>query len=86
MQVRVFGPLRSATGDKTVEVTVDPDVVQDVVDAFLDEYPKMRSQIYSSEGSIRPSVRVLVDGEKVSLEDPCTAESVVSLFPAMQGG
>jgi len=86
MQVTVFGPLRSATGQKTVEVNVDPRTVRDVLDAFVEEYPRVRSQLYTADNAIRPSVRVMIDSQKVELDDPCPARSTVALFPAMQGG
>jgi molybdopterin converting factor small subunit len=86
MEVTVYGPLRSATGEKTIVVDVDPDTVRDVVDAFVDAYPRVRSQLYTDDGTLRPSVRVMVDGERASMADPCPPAAEVVLFPAMRGG
>lgn len=86
MEVTVYGPLRSATGGKTVNVAFDGDTVADAVAAFADAYPRARSQLYADDGSLRPSVRVVRDGDRAEPDDPCPANAELSLFPAMQGG
>lgn len=86
MDVTVYGPLRSATGEKTVAVDVDPETVGDVVAAFAAQHPRIRSQLYTDDGDLRPSVRVMVDGERADPADACPADAAVVLFPAMQGG
>lgn len=86
MEVSVYGPLRGATGEKTVDVDFDGGTVADAIDAFIARYPRARSQLYTDDGTVRPSVRVAVDGEGVDLEDPCADDATVSLHPAMRGG
>lgn len=86
MEVTVYGPLRSATGEKTVAVDVDPDTVGDVVAVFVDAYPRVQSQLYTDDGDVRPSVRVMVDGERADLDDACSGNAELAIFPAMQGG
>ncbi len=91
----LYGPLRGATGTKTVELTLTPGdeegsesntppTVGDVVRAFADRYPRSRDQLLTEDGEIRPSVRVLCDGEKRERSEPASGE--LSLFPAMRGG
>jgi molybdopterin synthase sulfur carrier subunit len=86
MQVTVYGPLRSATGEKTVDVSFDGGTVADAVAAFADAYPRAGSQLYADDGDLRPSVRVMRDGERVETDEPCPADADLALFPAMQGG
>lgn len=86
MELTVYGPLRSATGGKTVEVDFDGETVADALDAFVDRYPGARPQLYTDEGALRPSVRVNVDGEGADLEDPVADDATVALHPAMRGG
>lgn len=86
MDIRVYGPLRSATGEKTVTLDVAPETVGDVVDAFVEQYPRLRSQLYTDDGALRPSVRVMRDDERVDVDAPCSADASLALFPAMQGG
>jgi molybdopterin converting factor small subunit len=58
--------------------------VGDVVRAFVAAYPRSRDQLLTDEGAIRPSVRVLCDGDRRELSAPATDE--MGLFPAMRGG
>lgn len=90
MNVQVYGPLRSATGSKTAPV--DPDslpehpTVSDVLDALCAAHPRARSHLRDEDGSLRPSVRVTVDGDRADLDDDCPADAEVRVFPAMRGG
>lgn len=86
MEVTVYGELRAATGSKTVELDVAPETVGDALTAFIDAYPRARSKVLDDAGAVRPSVRVMVDGERVDLTDDCPPDATVQLFPAMQGG
>jgi molybdopterin converting factor small subunit len=94
VRVTLYGPLRGVTGTKTVELSLSagdegsgsnaPPTVGDLVRAFADRYPRSRDQLLTEDGEIRPSVRVLCDGEKRERSEPASGE--VSLFPAMRGG
>lgn len=86
MNVTVYGELRAATGSKTVELDVAPETVADALTAFTDAYPRARSAILDDTGDVRPSVRVMVDGERADLGEDCPSDATVQLFPAMQGG
>ena len=86
MDIVVYGPLRSATGSKRVAVDVDGSTVEDALGAFVEAYPRGAAHLYADDGTVRPSVRVTVDGERVELSDPCPADGELALFPAMQGG
>ena len=85
MELTVYGPLRSATGEKTVSLAFDGDTVADAIEAFVDAYPRARPHLYDGE-RLRPSVRVTLEGERVDLETPCPADASLALFPAVQGG
>jgi molybdopterin converting factor small subunit len=92
VRVTLYGPLRGVTGTKTVELALEKDgtgpngdpTLGDVVRAFVEAYPRSRDQLLTDEGEVRPSVRLLCDGERRALDDPVTGE--VGLFPAMRGG
>ncbi|MGM0590521.1 MAG: ubiquitin-like small modifier protein 1 [Halobacteriota archaeon] len=86
MELTVYGPLRSATGEKTVSVDPDGETVLDVIEAFVNAHPRTASQLLNESGAIRPSVRVMVSGEKVAAEDTVSNTESVKLFPAMRGG
>lgn len=85
MDVTVYGPLRGATGEKTVTVDADPETVGDVIEAFVDAYPAAEPELYDGN-CLRPSVRIAIDGDPASPEDLCPPDATVSLHPALRGG
>lgn len=86
MELTVYGPLRSATGEKTVQVVAEGETVRDVLDAFVDAYPRAGTHLTDEDGALRPSVRVLVGQRRVDLDESVTDEESMRLFPAMRGG
>jgi molybdopterin converting factor small subunit len=86
MHVTVYGPLRSATGEKTVRVDAEGETVRDVLDAFVDAYLRAGTHPTDGEGTLRPSVRVLVGDRRVDLDESVTDAESMRLFPAMRGG
>ncbi|NLV06481.1 MoaD/ThiS family protein [Haloarcula rubripromontorii] len=86
MDVTVYGPLWAATGSKTVEVPVDGDTVGAVIAALVDAYPRAESQLVDGAGELRPSVRVMIDGDNAEYSDRVPPGVSVEIFPAMRGG
>lgn len=86
MELTVYGPLRSATGEKRVSVDPEGETVAAVIEAFVDAYPRAESHLVDPAGTLRASVRVTVDGERARLDDDCPPDADVALFPAMRGG
>jgi molybdopterin converting factor small subunit len=86
MDVTVYGPLRSATGGKRLALSPAEQTVQGVLDALLEEYPRAESQLLDDDGTLRPSVRITVDGESASMHEDCSPDAAVAIFPAMRGG
>lgn len=82
----MYGPLRSATGEKRVTVEPEGSTVGAALDAFVAAYPRARSHLLDDDGDLRPSVRVTVEGDRASLDDDCPSDAAVALFPAMRGG
>ena len=81
----MYGPLRSATGEKTVSLEFTGETVADAIETFVDAYPRAEPQLYDGD-ALRPSVRVTVDGERAALEDPISDDASLTLLPAVQGG
>ena len=86
VDVVVYGPLRSAVGGKRATIEADGDTVADVLNAFVETYPGTADQLYADDGSLRPSVRVMHDGEAIEPADPRPDRGEIALFPAMRGG
>lgn len=85
MRVTVYGPLRGATGSKAVTVAFGGGTVAEAVAAFVDAYPRASGELYD-DGTLRPSVRVTRDGERVDPDDPCPPDADITIVPAMRGG
>ena len=85
MEITVYGPLRAATGQKTVRLEFAGSTVGDALAAFVDAYPRAEQYLYDGE-TVRSSVRVTVDGERAALEDPVSGDASLTLMPAVQGG
>jgi len=85
MEVTVYGPLRGATGGKTVNISFEGGKVREALDALVAAYPRAERYLFD-DGVLEPSVRVTVDGESASADDDCPADAEVSVHPAMQGG
>ncbi|WP_226005532.1 MoaD/ThiS family protein [Natrinema salinisoli] len=83
--VTVYGPVRSATGDKTVTLEWAGGTVADAVAAIVESYPRAEPHLYDDE-EIRASVRVSIDGERAGLEDRVPEDAALSVVPAVQGG
>lgn len=86
MHVTVYGPLRSATAEKTVSLAFDGGTVEDALAVFVENYPQAKSQLYTSDGELHVSARLSVNGERVELNDDCPADAELTVFPAVQGG
>ena len=86
MDVTVYGPLRSATGEKRVRVEFEGGTVRDALDALVAAYPRAAPHLFRDDGRLAPSVRVAVDGESADADDRCPADASLSVHPAMRGG
>lgn len=86
MDVVVYGPLRAATGGKTVRVDFGGGTVREALDTLVAANPRVEQHLYRADGSLAPSVRVSVDGERAEPADPCPPDATLSIHPAMRGG
>ena len=86
MDVTVYGQLRAVTGEKTVHIGGDVETVDEALNRFLEAYPRAEGHVLDEAGEPRPSVRILLDGERVDLDSDCPPDASLQLFPAMEGG
>ncbi len=87
--VRIPPVLRQAAGNqKKVEVTGA--TVGEALESLLGEYPGLRDQIFTEDGSLNRFVNVYVNGRDVRYEQelatPVGESDEVILLPAMAGG
>lgn len=85
MDVTVYGPLRGATGEKTVAVEFDGGTVGEALSAFVDAYPRAERHLFEN-GTLQSGVRLAVDDESVDPADDCPPDASLSVHPAMRGG
>jgi len=84
--VTVYGPLRSATGAKTVTLEWAGGTVADAIAALVDVYPRADPYLYDDDDRIRPSVRVSLEGERADLVARVPEGASLTVVPAVQGG
>jgi MoaD family protein len=87
--VRIPPVLRSQAGNqKRVEVTGA--TVGEALESLLEQYPGLREQVFTGDGSLNRFVNVYVNGRDVRYEQelatPVGESDEVILLPAMAGG
>lgn len=83
--VTVYGPVRSATGGKTVTLEWSGGTVADAIASLVETYPRAEPHLYDGD-EIRSSVRVSIEGERAELEESVPEGASLSVVPAVQGG
>jgi molybdopterin synthase sulfur carrier subunit len=88
LDVRIDAWLREY-GPRTHE-SVEADSVEQLLDALEGRYPRLRFKIRDETGTIRPFVRVFVDGKDVSSDHGVAASLVgarsVAILHSIAGG
>ena len=87
--VRIPPVLRAQAGNqKRIEVTGA--TVGEALDSLLEQFPGLREQIFTDDGSLNRFVNVYVNGRDVRYEQelatPVGENDEVILLPAMAGG
>jgi molybdopterin converting factor small subunit len=85
------GALREFSGGHgQVEITVKPANVDQALLALWTMCPGMRDRVVTEQGQVRPHINVFVGDENIrysgGLATPISAESVISIVPAVSGG
>jgi MoaD family protein len=87
--VRIPPVLRAQAGNqKKVEVTGT--TVGEALDSLLEQFPALREQVFTQDGTLNRFVNVYVNGRDVRYEQelatPVGESDEVILLPAMAGG
>jgi MoaD family protein len=87
--VRIPPVLRAQAGNQK-RVEVDGSTVGEALESLLVQFPALRDQVFTGEGSLNRFVNVYVNGRDVRYEQelatPVNANDEVILLPAMAGG
>lgn len=84
----MYGPLRGTTGSKTLSIPAADDelTVRELLRRLAEAYPRTRSHLFTDDGSVQGSVRVMIDGEPVEPDARCPPTAEVEIVPAVRGG
>ena len=87
--VRIPPVLRAQVGGQK-QVEVVGETVGQVIDSLLGQFPSLREQLLTADGTLNRFVNVYVNGRDVRYEQelatPVSATDTVVLLPAMAGG
>ncbi|MGA7397801.1 MAG: ubiquitin-like small modifier protein 1 [Solirubrobacterales bacterium] len=87
--VKIPPVLRQHTGGAT-DVDVTGSKVGEVLNAFADQFPETKSQLFSEEGELNRFVNVYLNDEDVrvldGLDTAVKDSDTVMILPAMAGG
>ncbi|ABU57953.1 ubiquitin-like small modifier protein 1 [Roseiflexus castenholzii] len=92
MQVNFYATLRPIVGSRTVHFDVGENLtVQQLIDAVVTRFPKLRQELLNDEGNLYPHVHVFVNGRDApylpnGVETLIQAGDTIDIFPAVAGG
>ncbi len=82
-------PLRKFTNNQGT-LNTNADTVLEAIQELTAEYPDLKNQIIDQHGDIRKFIRIYLDDADIKTLDKekteVSAESVVSIIPAIAGG
>jgi len=89
--VHFYATLRQITGQKTVSFDVARPTVTRLLDAVVEQYPAMRTELLDESGGLWPHVHVFVNGRDApyleqGLDTELGPDDTVDVFPAVAGG
>ncbi len=92
MQVNFYATLRPIVGGRTVHFDVGEHItVQQLVDAVVTRFPKLRQELLNEEGNLYPHVHVFINGRDApylpnGVETVIQPGDTIDIFPAVAGG
>ncbi len=92
MQVNFYATLRPIVGSRTVQFDVDENItVQQLVDAVVTRFPRLRQELLNDNGDLYPHVHVFVNGRDApylpdGVETLIQPGDTIDIFPAVAGG
>lgn len=92
MQVNFYATLRPIVGSRTVQFDVGENItVQQLVDAVVTRFPRLRQELLNDNGDLYPHVHVFVNGRDApylpdGVETLIQPGDTIDIFPAVAGG
>jgi molybdopterin converting factor small subunit len=91
MRFEIPGALREFSGGRgQVEIAISPSTVDQALLALWTLCPGMRDRVVTEQGEVRAHINIFVGDENIrysgGLATRVSAESVISIVPAVSGG
>lgn len=91
MKFHIPGALREFSGGRSqIEIENRAATVNQALSALWTLCPGMRDRVVTEQGDVRPHINIFVGDENIrysgGLATPLSAESVISIVPAVSGG
>lgn len=92
MKVNFYATLRQIVGQKTVEFDLpNGTTVLQLVDAVMDEYPRMRPELIDENGDLHGHIHIFVNGRDApylenKFETKISPADKIDIFPPVGGG
>ena len=91
MRFEIPGALREFSGGRSqVDIVAKPATVAQALLALWTLCPGMRDRVVTEQGEVRPHINIFVGDENIrysgGLATRLSAESVISIVPAVSGG
>ena len=82
-------PLRKFTNN-TASIDANGGTIKESITSVADQYPELRKHIFEEGGEIRKFIRIYIGDEDINVldkeETKVSADSVISIVPAIAGG
>jgi len=86
MKVFIPGPLLSYTQQRK-EIDANGSTVSDVLDDLDRQFPGIRFRMIDEQGSVRPHMRIFVNGEQIwRLDTALNPTDEIQILQALSGG
>lgn len=92
MEINFYATLRQIAGQKTIVFDFAGDVtVQEILDAVVTRFPRMRDELLDENGKLYPHVHLFVNGRDApylpdAMDTAVQPSDKVDVFPAVAGG
>src|SRR5687768_4705042 len=83
--VHLPATLRDLAGTSS-EVTIAAPDIRALISELESRYPALRGRVTDERGSLRPHVKIFVNGEMVGLDDALQESDDVRIIPSISGG
>jgi len=90
VEIRLFGTIREAVGERTLEKNYNSCTIQEVIDILIEEYPELEGEVIDENGLIPESVNIMVNTKNIQyidgIETRVTDGDNISIATAITGG